>query len=204
MLTGPRLHHCSPLVSVGGCVPVQSTLKYDDLVLALGEETAVKAAVGSIAWPFRRFKKPKCRGMNARSYVLHSVCTQLLFCFREKCSRDVTHLAWRFWIIPLHLFFVIYALFPDSPCLLGPQSHNRIKEFLRLGGFTVNCSGSSLAFRLVRVTLHANHWHWNRKMSTQRGWCLRWRDFRMRPFIIGRFFNVVHWRTQKHIVLWSY
>ena len=43
------------------------------LVLALREETAVQAVVGSIAWAFRRVKKPSSREMSARGYALHSV-----------------------------------------------------------------------------------------------------------------------------------
>ena len=50
-------------------------------MLALGEETAVQAIVGSIVWAFRRLKKPRCRGMSARGYALHSVCPQLSFLF---------------------------------------------------------------------------------------------------------------------------
>ena len=43
------------------------------LVLALGEETAVLAVVGSIVWAFRRLEKPRCREMCARGYALYSV-----------------------------------------------------------------------------------------------------------------------------------
>ena len=55
-----------------------SNCKNEYLVLALGEETAVHAIVGSIVWAFRRFKKPRCREMSARGYALHSVsCPEL-------------------------------------------------------------------------------------------------------------------------------
>ena len=36
------------------------------LVLALGEETAVLAVVGSIVWAFRRLKKPRFGELSAR------------------------------------------------------------------------------------------------------------------------------------------
>ena len=38
-----------------------------------------KAAVGSIVWAFRRFKKPRSREMSARGYALHSVRPKLFF-----------------------------------------------------------------------------------------------------------------------------
>ena len=48
-------------------------------VLALWEETAVQAVVGSIVWAFRRLKKPRNRKMSARGYALHSICAFLFF-----------------------------------------------------------------------------------------------------------------------------
>ena len=51
------------------------------LVLALEEETAVQAKVGTIVWAFGRLKKPRIREMSARGYALHSVCPQLPFIF---------------------------------------------------------------------------------------------------------------------------
>ena len=59
--------------------PTPLKCKIEDLVLPLGEETAVQAVVGSIVWPFRKFKKPRCRETSACGYALHSVCPQLLF-----------------------------------------------------------------------------------------------------------------------------
>ena len=49
------------------------------MALALGEETAVQAVVGSVVWAFRRLKKPRYREMSAHSYALYSVCPQLSF-----------------------------------------------------------------------------------------------------------------------------
>ena len=54
----------------------QNTLTYQ---LALGEETAVQAVVGSIVRAFRRLKKPRCREMSACGYALHSIYPQLSF-----------------------------------------------------------------------------------------------------------------------------
>ena len=45
----------------------------------LGGETAVQAVIGSIAWAFRRLKKPRSLEMSARGYALHSLCLQLSF-----------------------------------------------------------------------------------------------------------------------------
>ena len=59
--------------------PTPLKCKNEYPVLPLGEETAVQAVVGSIAWTFRRLKKPRCREMSARGYMLHSVCPQLSF-----------------------------------------------------------------------------------------------------------------------------
>ena len=53
--------------------------KNEYLVLALSEETAVQAVVGSSVWAFCRLKKPWSREMSARGYALHSVCPQLSF-----------------------------------------------------------------------------------------------------------------------------
>ena len=50
--------------------PSPLNCKNDYLVIALQEETAAQAVVGSIVWAFRRLKKPRCREMSARSYVL--------------------------------------------------------------------------------------------------------------------------------------
>ena len=52
------------------------------MVLALVEETAVQAVVGSIVWAFRRLKKPRSREKSARGYALHSVRPQLSFFMR--------------------------------------------------------------------------------------------------------------------------
>ena len=52
---------------------------HEYLVLAVVEEAAVQAVVGSIVWAFRRLKKPRCREMSARGYALYSVCPQLSF-----------------------------------------------------------------------------------------------------------------------------
>ena len=62
-----------------GARPTPLKCKIEYLVLALGEETAVQAVVGSIVWTFRRLKKPWIREMSARGYALHSVCPQLSF-----------------------------------------------------------------------------------------------------------------------------
>ena len=51
--------------------------KNEYLVLALREETAVQAVVGSIVWAFCRPNKPRNREMSARGYALHSVRPQL-------------------------------------------------------------------------------------------------------------------------------
>ena len=48
-------------------------------MLALGEETAAQAVVGSIVWALHRLKKPRSREMSARGYALHSVCPQLSY-----------------------------------------------------------------------------------------------------------------------------
>ena len=49
-------------------------------MLALGEETAVQVVVGSIAWAFRRLKKPRrIRETSARGYALHSVRRHISF-----------------------------------------------------------------------------------------------------------------------------
>ena len=53
--------------------PTPLKCKNEYLVLALGEETAVKELVGCIVWEFRRLKNPRCRDMSARGYALHSV-----------------------------------------------------------------------------------------------------------------------------------
>ena len=57
--------------------PLRCKNKY--MVLALGEDTVVQAAVGSIVRAFRRLKKPRYREMSARGYVLHRVCPQHSF-----------------------------------------------------------------------------------------------------------------------------
>ena len=54
--------------------PIPLNCENEYPVLALGEETAVQAVVGSIIWAFRRLKKPMCREMSARGYALDSVC----------------------------------------------------------------------------------------------------------------------------------
>ena len=59
--------------------PTPLKCKNEYLVLALVEETAVQAVVGSIVWAFRRLKKPRCREMSAWGYALYSVCPQLTF-----------------------------------------------------------------------------------------------------------------------------
>ena len=48
-------------------------------MLALGQETAVQAIVGSIVRAFRRLKKPTSREISARGYALYSVCPNFLF-----------------------------------------------------------------------------------------------------------------------------
>ena len=48
-------------------------------MLALGEETAAQAVVGSIVWAFRRLEEPRCREMSARGYALYSVCSNFPF-----------------------------------------------------------------------------------------------------------------------------
>ena len=70
----------SPLVAIRAR-PTPLKCKNEYLVLALEEETAVQAVVGSIVWAFRRLKKPRCRDMSARGYELHSVCPQLSFSY---------------------------------------------------------------------------------------------------------------------------
>ena len=55
------------------------TLQAPLQVLALGEESAVQAVVGSIVWAFRRLKNPKRKEMSARGYAFHSICPQLPF-----------------------------------------------------------------------------------------------------------------------------
>ena len=59
--------------------PTPLKCKNEYPMLALGEETAVQALVGSIVWAFRRLKKPRIREMSARGYALHSVCPHLSF-----------------------------------------------------------------------------------------------------------------------------
>ena len=54
--------------------------KNEYLVLALGEESAAQAVVGSINWTFRRLKKPR-REMSASGYAFHSVYPQHFFVF---------------------------------------------------------------------------------------------------------------------------
>ena len=64
--------------------PLKCEIEY--LLLALGEETAVQAVVGSIVWGFRRLKKLRCREMSARGYALNSVLppTFLFFLFDKE------------------------------------------------------------------------------------------------------------------------
>ena len=62
--------------------PSQLNCKNDYLVLALEEETADQAVVGSVVWAFRWFKKPRCREVSARGYALYSVCP-LSFTFHK-------------------------------------------------------------------------------------------------------------------------
>ena len=59
--------------------PTPLKCKNEYPVLALGEETAVQAVVGSIVWAFRRLKKPRSWEMSARGYAIHGVCPQLSF-----------------------------------------------------------------------------------------------------------------------------
>ena len=59
------------------------------LVLALGEETAVQAVVGSTVWAFRRLRKAKVSGMSAGSDALYSVCPQLSFSFPSMYGIDI-------------------------------------------------------------------------------------------------------------------
>ena len=59
--------------------PTPLKCKNEYPVLPLGEDTAVKAVVGSIVWAFRRFKKPRCQEMSAPGYALHSVCPNFPF-----------------------------------------------------------------------------------------------------------------------------
>ena len=59
-------------------------------MLALGEETAVQAVVGSIVWALRKLKKPRCREVSARGDALHSVCPQDSFPFSCWCFAMVT------------------------------------------------------------------------------------------------------------------
>ena len=75
--------------------PTPLNCKNEYLVLALGEETAAQAVVGSIVWAFRRLKKPISREMSARRYALHSVRPQLSFfsyC-KMKCVAGGVHSA---------------------------------------------------------------------------------------------------------------
>ena len=58
MLIEPTPHHYSPI----GRAPLHSSVKNEYMVLALGEETAVQAVVGSIFWAIRRLKKAKVSG----------------------------------------------------------------------------------------------------------------------------------------------
>ena len=62
--------------------PTPLKCKNEYMVLALGEETAVQAVVGSIVWAFRRLKKAASWEMSARGYALHSVYLQLPFISR--------------------------------------------------------------------------------------------------------------------------
>ena len=79
LVIGPSPHHLSPI----GRAQIQSC-KNEYLVVALVEETAVQAVVGSIVWGFRTFKKPRGREINACSYALHSV---LPFTFFRESER---------------------------------------------------------------------------------------------------------------------
>ena len=59
--------------------PLNCENEYLVLALALGEETADEAVVGSIVWAFRRLKKPRSREMSARGYALRSVRPNIPF-----------------------------------------------------------------------------------------------------------------------------
>ena len=78
--------------------PTPLKCKNEYSVLALGEETAVQAVVGSIVWAFRRLNKPRCREMSARGYALYSVCPQLSFSFpcHTKSNLDPANLVYIF------------------------------------------------------------------------------------------------------------
>ena len=75
MLIGPRPHHCSPI----GRALLHSSLKTSTWCLHWERKLQSRQYVGSIAWAFRRLKKPRCREMSARGYELHSACPQLSF-----------------------------------------------------------------------------------------------------------------------------
>ena len=79
LLSGTVRWKCSLGQALTTVPPGPLNLKIENLVLALGEEIAVQAVVGSIVWAFRRLKKPRCREMSARGYALHSLCPQLSF-----------------------------------------------------------------------------------------------------------------------------
>ena len=65
----------------------QYTVEY--LVLALEEETAVQAVVGSVVRAFRRLK-PRSWEMSARGYALYSVWPQLSFILQYTTGASLT------------------------------------------------------------------------------------------------------------------
>ena len=135
-------------------------------MLALGEETAVQAVVGSIVWAFRRLKKPRCGEMSARGYALHSVCPQLSFLHwlhltllnaRESASPSYRHKTqlWRFWIfcfsphsdlrlIAQRAAIIVSGFFPFFPSSPGHQ-HVCIFSIVRI---------TSVSCQIVRVLHH--------------------------------------------------
>ena len=96
LLRGSSPHHCSPI----GRAPVSLNCKNEYLVLALGEETAVQAVVGSIVWVFRSLKKTK-DAENERP--------------RLRTSLNMPQLSFHF---PSHLSFFFSSIYDEASIVI--------------------------------------------------------------------------------------